>query len=43
MILLRWCLYYFCFVFLMHVAVNAVAGACDIFKLKIGGLKNGNS
>lgn len=43
MVLLRWCLYFFTFVFLMHVAVNVVAGACDVFKLRIGGIKNGNS
>ena len=43
MILLRWCLYFFTFVFLMHVAVNVVAGACDVFKLRIGGIKNGNN
>ena len=37
--LLRWCLYFFTFVFLMHVAVMIISAACDVFKLKIGGLK----
>ena len=39
MVLLRWCLYFFAFVFLMHVATLVVGAACDVFKLKIGGLK----
>ena len=38
-VLLRWCLYFFTFVFLMHVAAAIVNAACDVFKLKIGGLK----
>ena len=37
--LLHWCLYFFTFVFLMHVAALIVNSACDVFKLKIGGLK----
>lgn len=39
MVLLKWCLYFFTFVFLMHVAATAVSSACDVFKLKLGGLK----
>ena len=36
MVLLRWCMYFFTFVFLMHVAANIISSASDVFKLRIG-------
>lgn len=33
--LLYYSIYYFSFVFLVHVSCTAIAGASDIFKIKI--------
>ncbi len=33
------CMYYFAFIFLVHVSCTAIAGACDVFKIRIRGDK----
>lgn len=36
MLLLKYCLYFFAFLFLINIAVQIIDSACDLIKIKIG-------